>query len=316
MKTRFLLGILLLQFSAGAIERGVSRDTVLAELGEPSGSMQHDDKEILLFSSGSVTLQKGVVVEINLSEKYMQQSKERAAAAKKERAEKQTALDEQKRLYPEDHVIRIECSYNKDENWDRLPENIRPAAGKYVYDVYIPQGYHSSDSRYYNTIVLESPALWESIKDRVHKEQWIVVILQDANGAHVAGTINGNFLAAFDDAHDRFRISRERTFFIGRIPSAIFATMRPAAGIILQEPDFRGLAKSDFNPDFLRLNSNLSAYALLGNSNRDNVKFQGRFIAARIPKYEIWIYEGNTSVLSQELADKALDWMKKEYRIP
>jgi len=198
MKKFLFLGLLLIRLPAGAIEKGESRAAVLAELGEPSGSMQRDGKEILLFKTGTVTLQNGVVIKADLSQNYVRQAEERAVKAKEFEAVKQAELEKQKLLYPEDNIVRIECVYEKTENWKTLPESIRPAQGKYGYDVYVPPGYHESDSRRYKCLFLESPALWDSVKERVRKEKWLVVILHDAPQQQIGKTMNGNFLAAFD----------------------------------------------------------------------------------------------------------------------
>ena len=316
MKRLLFIGLLLITGSVHAVNQGASRDAVLAELGEPSGSMQRDGKEIILFKNGTVTLLNGAVIAADLSQDYIQQAKERVIQAEKFRAEKRAEQERQKLLYPEDHVVQIQCAYSKTEDWSALPEFIRPLQGDYGCDVYIPQGYHESDNLFYNCLVLEAPALWDSVKKRVRKEKWIVVILHEATGQQIGKTMNGNFLAAYDDATERFRIDKAHIFLSGRVPSSIFATMRPVAGIILQEPDFRGFEKIEFNPDFLRKNQNLRAYVLLGNRDRDNLNSQARFIADRIPKSYIGIYEGNTTVMPAPLADNAIDWMKKEYRIP
>ena len=313
MKKILFVGLLLIHLPAGAVEKGEARAAVLAELGEPSGSMQRDGKEILVFKTGTVTLENGVVIKANLSQANAKQAEERAIKVKEFRAVKQAELEKQKLLYPEDYVIQIGCAYNKAENWEALPESIRPAQGKYGYDVYIPPGYHESDSQRYKCLFLESPALWGSVKDRVRKEKWMVVILRDAPQQQVGKTMNGNFLAAFDDATERFRIAKEHIFITGRVPSAIFATMRPVAGIILLDPDFRGFEKAGIALNFLCKNPDLRAYVLLSNSDRDSTLFQGQFIIDRIPKHYVGIYEGTVAVLPQPMADEALDWMKKEY---
>jgi hypothetical protein len=311
-----LLGLLLIHLPVGAIEKGATRRAVLAELGEPSGSVQGEGKEILVFKTGTVTLQNGVVAKANLSQTNVQQAEERAAKAQELRAAKQEEQGKQKLLYPEDHVIQAGCVYSKSENWETFPESIHPAQGNYRYNVYIPPGYHESDSRRYKCLFLESPALWNSVRERAQKEKWVVVILPDATQQQIGKIMNGNFLAAFDDATARFRISKEQIFIIGRVPSAIFSAMRPVAGIILQEPDFRGFEKTGVTIDFLRKNLDLRAYVLLGNSSRENVIYQGQFIIARIPKYHIEVYQDETGTLPPALADSALDWMKNEYALP
>ena len=316
MKRLLFSGLLLVSAAAFGIEKGASRATVLAELGEPSGSMQRDGKEILIFPNGTVTLQNGAVIYADLSADYVRQAEERAVKAEEFKAAKQVELEKQKQLYLEDHVTQIECEYSKTENWNALPEFIRPALGEHHYTIYIPRGYHESDRRYYPSLFLESPALWDSVKERVRKEKWIVIILPAAAREQIGKTMNGSFLAAYDDSTARFRIDKARIFSAGRIPAALFATLRPVAGIILQEPDFTGFEKADFHPDFLRKNPNLRAYALLGNRDRNNMSYQAKFIVSQIPKYHIEIYQGETSILPQPLADRAIDWMKKEYALP
>lgn len=315
MKKILLAGLVLIQLPVHAVNKGSSREAVLAELGEPDGSMQNGSKEILLFKTGTVTLQNGTVTETDLSQDYVRQAQERAEKAEAFRAARQADLEQQKLLYPEDHVVRIDCTYSRDENWDYLPESIRPLPGSHSYDVYIPPGYHDPSGRFYRCLFLESPALWDSVKERVRKEKWITVILPDAGRDRIARTMNGNFLAAFDDAASRFRISKDSVFIAGRVPSVVFATMRPVAGIILQEPDFSGLEKAGVT-DFTRKNPNLRAYIMLGNTNPDHVRRQGKLIVDRIPRHYIGLYEGNTPVLPKQFADQAIDWMKKEYALP
>ena len=316
MKRLLFFGLLLICLPVGAIEKGTARAAVLAELGEPSGSMQRDGKEILIFKTGTVTLQKGVVIKANLSQANAQQAEERAIKVKEFQAVKQAELEKQKMLYPEDHVFQIECVYSKTESWTTLPESIRPAQGIYRYDVYIPPSYHDSDDRRFKCLFLESPALWGSVKERVRKEKWLVVILHDAPQQQVGKTMNGNFLAAFDDATERFRIAKAQIFNIGSVPSAIFATLRPVAGIILQDPDFRGFEQAGLSPNFLNKNANLRAYVLLSNSDRSSMLFQGKYIIDRIPKNYVGVYDGRVAVMLPQMADEALDWMKKEYSIP
>jgi hypothetical protein len=316
MKRLLLFGLLMIFSAASGIEKGASRDAVLAELGEPSGSMRNGSKEILLFKTGTVTLQGGIVITADLSQNYARQAEERALKAKEIQEAKQAELENQKRLYPEDHVIQIECSYSKAENWEMLPESIRPLQGVHGYEIYIPQGYHESDSRFYPCLFLESPSFWDGVKARARKEKWIVIILREPAQPPIGKTLNGNFLAAYDDATVRFRITKDYRFIAGRMPSAIFAAMRPVAGIILQEPDFSGLQKNGIALDFLRRNRELRAYVLLSNSNRDNVAYQAQFVIERIPRYHIEIYQNEPVTLPPALSDNAIDWMKKEYALP
>ena len=256
-----------------------------------------------------------MVIATDLSQKYAQEDKKLELEAKASQATELTELEKQKQLYPEDHVIPIECGYSKTEYWEALPESIRPAKGQYGYDVYIPQGYHEADNRAYKCLFLESRSLWDSVKVRIRKEKWIVVILPDAAQQEIGKTMNGNFLAAYDDATRRFRIARDYRFIAGKVPATIFATMRPVAGIILQDPDFTGLKKNNVKLDFLSQSPDLHIYLLLSNRDRENVLFQAQYVIDRIPKHYIEVYEEGAGVQPQVLADRAIDWMKNAYGI-
>jgi hypothetical protein len=316
MKSFIFLGIIAFCLTSTAVEPGTSRDAVIAELGEPSGNMQSNGKEILLFKTGTVTLQNGLVIETDISQDYARQAEERARKAEEARLNKQIETEKQKLLYPEDRITPVECAYSKIENWNTLPESLRPSPGKSQYIVYIPQGYHELNSHYYPALFLESPVLWDRVKDRARKEKWIVIVLPNATGSQIGKTMNESFLAAYDDATTRFRIDNNSRFIAGRIPASVFATLRPVAGIILQEPDFTGLIKANFIPDFLCKNPNLRAYILLGKKDSANTATQIRFVTDKIPNHQIYVYNGYTETLPQALADLALNWMKTEYHIP
>ena len=183
--------------------------------------------------------------------------------------------------------------------------------------MYIPQGYYDSETRTRPCVILESPLLWDRVEERTRKEKWITVILHDPGPQQTGMKMNSSFVAAYDDATDRFRISKEHLFIAGRAPASIFATMRSVAGIILHDPDFSGFERSGFLPDFLRLNKNLRAYTVLGSGNgRAHADYQADFISKRINRNYIGVYEGSTDILPQSFADQALDWMKKEYTLP
>lgn len=309
----FLIALLLCSLSASAVEQGATRDAVIAELGTPRGSMNANGEEILLFAEGTVTLQNGKVIRTDLSQKYVKEAAERAAKAKLLRAQKEAELQHQKALFPEDSVTTVPCAYTETEDWSYLPETIEPIRQTYAYDVYLPQNYYEIERRRFPCLILEAPALWHSIKEEVRSEKWITVVLHNGGEQQTGRTVNGSFLAAFDDAVHRFKISKDRIFILGRVPAAIFASMRPVAGIILQEPDFEGLASLDDSIDFLRKNRDLRVYVLLGNRSEANVKAQANFIAAHIPKYHIQIYEGISATPAPPDAEAAIDWMKKEY---
>ena len=141
------------------------------------------------------------------------------------------------------------------------------------------------------------------------------MILPDAAQQEIGKTMNGNFLAAYDDATKRFRIARDYRFIAGKVPATIFVTMRPVAGLILQDPDFTGLKKNNVKLDFISQSPDLRVYMLLSNRDRGNVLFQAQYIVDRIPKTHIEVYEEGAGAQPQVLVDHAIDWMKNEYGI-
>ncbi len=314
-KVLFLL-LFSIALCAGAIERGDTRESVLTELGKPKGNMIQGDVETLLFSKGTVTLQNGIVIESDISEKNLQRAQERTALAAQRQKEREEKTRKQKQLYPEDKFSVIACRYEKNEDWSYLPELIRPTEGDNGYLLYLPMGYYESEKRYYPCLFVERPALWEAVQDRVREEKWVAVVLSDQTDDQLGRKMNGNFLAAYDNATDRFRISRHKLFTVGNVPSLLYATMRPIAGVILQEPDFDGLRKLSPPVDLLRKTPDLRVYSFFEAQDENNLKKQAQFITTNIPKYHINTYDGYTKILPVNLADLALDWMKKEYRLP
>ncbi|QHI69339.1 hypothetical protein [Tichowtungia aerotolerans] len=307
---------LLFLYQAQAVQPGDSRDSVIAELGEPKGSMLQGEMEVILFPKGTVTLRNGIVTNSDISDSYLQKARERTERAAQLKQEKKAELKKQKQIYPENKISAVVATYNRNEDWNYLPEPIRPDSGRSGYYVYLPEGYYESDSRYYPCLFVEHPRQWDSICKRVQGKKWAAVILSEQKGDRLGQKMNENFLAAYDDAVEKFRISRRKLFTAGTVPALLYATMRPVAGVILQEPDFDGLRSIDPPIDLIRKNSDMRVYALLGAEDQDNVKKQAQFITDNIPKYHIDLYDGHTDILPPNLADKAIDWMKKEYRLP
>jgi hypothetical protein len=300
---------------ADAVRRGDSRESVIAELGEPNGSMKQENMEVLLFTKGTVTLHNGVVTQSDISDQYLRQAEERARRAAQQQKEKEEEQEKQKALYPQDSLSAVVCSYDRSEDWSRLPEFIRPVKGQGRYFIYLPPGYYDSETRSYPCLFVEHPAQWESLRDRIRSEEWAAVILDEQQGENLGQRMNSRFLAAYDDAVERFHISRRMLFTAGGVPSLLYATMRPVAGVILQEPDFDGLRRFDPPIDLLRENADLRVYALLGAKNEADLRRQAQFITEKIPKHFIAVYDGYTNLLPPNLAEQALDWMKKEYRL-
>lgn len=316
--TKKQLILLLLSGTLGtnAVERGDSRESVLAELGTPQGNMKQGNMEVLLFPKGTVTLHDGIVTQTDISEANLKQAKERRDRAAKLQKEKQKELEKQKQLYPENDISQVICSYDRTENWNWLPESIRPEHGQSRYFIYLPSGYYQSDNQYYPCLFAEHPLQWENLRGRIQREKWVAVILDEQQGDRLGQKMNENFLAAYDDALDRFRISKRKLFTAGGVPSLLYATLRPISGVILQEPNFDGIRKLDPPINLIRKNADMRVYSLLGIKDELNLRKQAQFIEKNIPKYHIDAYDGQTGILPVNLADKAIDWMKKEYRLP
>lgn len=314
-KTQLIFLLLSGALGAVAVERGDSRESVLAELGEPQGNMKQGNMEVLLFPKGTVTLHDGIVTQSDLSDNRLQQAEERSQRTARLQKKKERELEQQQALHPEDRVSPVICSYDRSENWSRLPALIRPAQGKSRYFIYLPPGYYDSENQSYPCLFAEHPKQWESLRDRIRKERWIGIILDEQTGENIGRKMNANFLAAYDDATKRFQVSGRMLFTAGGVPSLLYATMRPVAGVILQEPDFDGLRRFDPPLDLLGKNADMRVYTLLGTQDDANLRRQAQFIEQNIPKYHIDVYDGYTNLFPPNLADKAVDWMKKEYRL-
>jgi hypothetical protein len=295
---------------------GQSREAVIAELGQPTGTMQFGTKEILMFKAGSVTLQNGVVLKTDISQENVQQADERALQAEETRQKKLAAKQQQQQLYPENKTSRVSCTYSKTDHWQNLPKTLTPAHGPSQYLVYIPEGYYESDVYSYPVLFVESPSFWEGVKERIKEEKWIAIILPVATDSQTGKTMNKNFLAAYDDATTRFRLSTTRKFIAGSLPTSIFATLRKVDGIILQEPGFQSLVKVNYIPNFLSKNRNLHAFIILGKQNSTSSSAQMTFITDKIPSHQFCIYNGYTTTLPQKLANCGIDWLKTQCLIP
>ncbi|MDZ4200356.1 MAG: hypothetical protein U1E27_13855, partial [Kiritimatiellia bacterium] len=117
----------------------------------------------------------------------------------------------------------------------RQPKNL---AGEYHYRVWLPAGYHENASREYPCIFIASPSgnagmgsMFQWIRDN---EYIAIMLVESKNGPW--GPCQGNFIAAHDDAMQRFRISKTEKLATGFSGGA-----RASAGFVGLRPGFRAL---------------------------------------------------------------------------
>lgn len=98
--TMFVMALVSVGVCFGGIEKGMTRDEVVAELGGPSGLISAKDYELLDYERGRVELREGEVVSFHLiSEEELERQREREAERKAAEARRKKKL--RKRRYEE-----------------------------------------------------------------------------------------------------------------------------------------------------------------------------------------------------------------------
>lgn len=114
----------------------------------------------------------------------------------------------------------------------------------YHYTLYLPKGYHENKDLRYPCLFIASPggnAKMGEMADRLKRDQWIVVMLQESKNGSPDWL--RNVFAAHDDVVERVRIAKGAKFATGmsggaRV-SSIFPIVRPGiAGILCQAAGF------------------------------------------------------------------------------
>lgn len=82
----FFMATVFVGVSASAVEKGDTREAVIAELGQPQGMIKADDYELLTYGRGKVEIRDGVVVSSNLMTAEELTARRRSAAIAAEQA--------------------------------------------------------------------------------------------------------------------------------------------------------------------------------------------------------------------------------------
>lgn len=340
----FYISTALASTEESLVQRGDSRETVLQTLGQPTGVMHRDDKEVLLFDVGFVTLRNDVVIEVEITAARIERARklrEEEAFAVAQRgkglvlfegewltAERREAIKARRKLllkerWPEDKIVLgVRCRYGQKEHWpDYLIWAGRPANGEYHYDVYIPRGYHSDENRAWPCIFIASPsgrARLGALASRVRSEGWFAIMLTESSNDMEWSEMAGNFVAAYDDVCKRFRIDRRYRFATGFSGGArattLFATLRDLSGLILQGAGFWWTPEDGQQFTALKHSPNLRVFALMGNQDRNMCELD--LIADHVNHHQIEVYAGRHTWAPEPNVHHAIDWLKKELHMP
>ena len=331
-----------------SVNRGDSRADVLRVMGEPNGVMRSAGQEVLLFDEGEITLHNGVVADVGITPESISRAEARRPEKEFEAAQREKGLvphdggwisldalrqkNKQAKLrqeaqnrhnYPEDRLTKIHCSYAKTERPGSLPQNLVPRQGRHTYSVYIPRGYHSAPAKRYPCIIINSGVGDRAILEIVRRERWIAVIF---NGPRQNNDPEGNlgaFLAAYDDAEKRFRISITQRFAVelfGRGLTTVYASLRKISGVIVTGNSFWSVGKQGFFYGFLKMNPELRFCGIFPEDMVGEIGTRTGWmdrlrIQENIHHYKFERYQGTSPLPPFKSIDAAFDWLKKEFRM-
>ncbi|MEI7947166.1 MAG: hypothetical protein WCJ02_10730 [bacterium] len=200
------------------------------------------------------------------------------------------------------------------------PSNSKKTTG-YHYQLYIPKGYHANKDYRYPCLFISSPsgkANMGIMAERLKKDQWIVVMLQESKNGSTDWL--RNFIAAHDDVVERVRIAKGAKFSTGLSggarASSIYAIMRPGmAGIICQAAGFA----YGFEPD-RSLYETYPADILVAGSfgDKDSNLFESLTIVRSLKKSKTQVryFTGGHTWCPAPTFNSLLDWMEESLFLP
>jgi hypothetical protein len=212
-------------------------------------------------------------------------------------------------------TIECECSHEKQKvhkgNFKDVKEGI------FHYKVYLPEGYHKNKDQRYPCIFISLPGgnanFLPSIRDRMIRDKWIVIMLVEAkNGPW--GPVLGNFLAAHDDAVERFRIQEGMKYATGfsggaRACSNYVQFRDGFSGVILQGAGLAGSAASLAKVE-------IAVYMIMGDQDSNFGEVEG--IRTSLPRsipFKSEIFKGGHKPGPKEAMERAFDWLEEQILI-
>ena len=215
----------------------------------------------------------------------------------------------------------IECEYTKDEPVLVKRFNIAIQKGTYHYNVYVPKGYNTNTDVRYPCLIIQAPggnANMTNVKDYAQANGWLVLMLVEARNGPIDPSV-GNFLAAHDDAVQRFRIMEGRKVATGlsggaRCSSRHVGMRDGFAGVILQGAGFaqyvQGQERGHYRLMSVVEHKDILVYGLFG--DKDGNRSEIERLDKELPAYTIrkfQIFAGGHVLAPAENMKMALDWI-------
>lgn len=342
---------LVVQAVEPGIARGASYEEVIRTLGEPTGIMNTPTQKILLFDEGSVTLQNGKVVEVDITEQSIARAEKVRAEKEYEEAQRAKGLvphegkwitleelsrknkrakllknAELRKAYPEGQALTIPCYYNKTEPTQNLPPGLVPRKGKYSYRVYLPRGYHDSPSKRYPCVFVVTQGAKEYVLARAWEEGWISVVPTSPNHVRDLSGNVGSFLAAYDDVEKRFRVSSVYRFAIETNEGGVvtlYAALRELLGVVVHDASFWQIGKNEYFYGCFRKSPKLRICGIFSKkeidfrwSDNDRLRIKEKAPRYKLEDFDESYYGGLRILPPLESIGNAIDWLKKDLQIP
>jgi hypothetical protein len=227
-------------------------------------------------------------------------------------------------------VTRVACDLNAKPNAVVIFKGTSEDTGTarqtkdFHYDVYLPSDYGNDSAAFHPAMFIASPggnAGMGAMGTRLKKDGWIVIMLVESKNGNREWL--NNFLAAHDDAVQRFRIAPGAKFATGMSGGARCASMYP-----LTRPGFRGvvLQAAGFADGFIHLEfttrkkdvfSRYPPHTLVAATfgDKDANLFESFEIRRLLPagcQRHVEVFQGGHEWCPATVFDRTLDWIEDQ----
>ncbi len=219
-------------------------------------------------------------------------------------------------------VTSITCAYTGSEKLDASGMLYPPQQGEYNYKVYLPTNYSPDHETGYPVLFIMSPgggASPSSYTAGLNSRGWIGIGLIEAKNGPWSPII-GNFLAAHDDAVQRFKIKADEKYATGfsggARGSSVFAQIRPGfRGVLLCGAGFfydeTGRHKNVYG--VRNIPNPFAVCMLMGQDDSNGVEVD--LLPPVLPSWvaqKIERHEGGHVNAPRELIEAGLDWISSQ----
>jgi hypothetical protein len=225
-------------------------------------------------------------------------------------AEDTTPLDTK---IPESQEFMVAC---------KVPDGIEPLkkdeppGGIYHYRLWLPQGYHDTETLRYPCMFIASPsgdAKMGNMAERLKRDRWIVIMLVESKN-HSYAWLN-SFISAHDDALKRVRILDNAKFTTGMPGGARCVSAHPPAregfmAVILQAAGFFAEVES---VKYAAKNKEIMYFGTFGNTDMN--LYESLEVRLGLPAdthRAIEVFEGGHAWAPTDVFDRALDWLERK----